>query len=101
MNTNHPPATAGGSDKHSTHPLPQLVLTSLFLVITVSVACTASRSAGSQPLANSTPSVVQTPVQTSVSGQEKPTCQLTMAGAPAIKGLRLGMTPDEVLALFP
>jgi len=28
-------------------------------------------------------------------------CQLSMAGAPNIKGLKLGMTPDEVLALFP
>jgi len=29
------------------------------------------------------------------------TCSLKMSGAPAIIGLRLGMTPDEVLALFP
>src|SRR5689334_21403978 len=28
-------------------------------------------------------------------------CQLSMAGAPNIKGLKLGMTLDEVLALFP
>jgi len=85
-----------------THPLPQVVLTLLFLVITISVACTASRSAGSQPVPNNNSSVVQSPVQTSnASGQEKPTCQLTLAGAPDIKGLRLGMTPDKVLALFP
>jgi hypothetical protein len=29
------------------------------------------------------------------------TCSLKMAGAPSIIGLRLGMTADEVLALFP
>jgi len=29
------------------------------------------------------------------------TCSLKMAGAPAIIGLRLGMTSDEVLAVFP
>jgi len=84
----------------NTHPLPRVVLTSLFLVIGLSVACTASRSAGSQSLANINSS--QSPAQTSnATGQEKPTCQLTLAGVPDIKGLRLGMTPEEVLALFP
>src|SRR5882762_6822932 len=85
--------------KH-THPLLRVVLTSLFLMIGFSVACTASRSAGSASLANinSNQSSAQT---NNASGQEKPTCQLTLAGAPDIKGLRLGMTPDEVLALFP
>ncbi len=83
-----------------THPLPQVVLTLLFLVITISVACTVSRSAGSPSLAKINSN--QSPAQTSnATGQEKPTCQLTLAGAPDIKGLRLGMTADEVLALFP
>jgi len=72
------------------------------LSITVSVACTASRSAGSQSLTNSNLAVVQSPVQTNnANAQEKPTCQLTLTGAPDIKGLRLGMTAEEVLALFP
>jgi hypothetical protein len=31
----------------------------------------------------------------------KPTCELTLAEAPLINGLKLGMTSDEVLALFP
>ena len=31
----------------------------------------------------------------------KPTCKLTLAQAPAIRGLRLGMTSDELFALFP
>ena len=31
----------------------------------------------------------------------KPTCELTLAEAPPINGLKLGMTSDEVLALFP
>ena len=72
------------------------------LLIAVSVACNACKSAGSQSLANSNPAVVQSPAQTnSASGQDKPTCQLTLAGAPDIKGLKLGMTPEQVLALFP
>src|SRR5438132_1032499 len=73
-----------------------------FFLMTVSVACTASRSAGSQSLVNSNASVVQSPAQTTdASAQDKPTCQLTLAGVPDIKGLRLGMTPEQVLALFP
>ena len=72
------------------------------LLIAVSVACSGYKSAGSQSLTNSSPTPNQSPAQTNnASSQDKPTCQLTMAGAPDIKGLRLGMTPDEVLALFP
>src|SRR6267154_3642011 len=77
-----------------------LVITSL--LITVSIACTASRSAGSPSLVNSNATVAQSSTQTTdASAQEKPTCQLTLAGAPDIKGLRLGMTPEQVLAFFP
>jgi hypothetical protein len=32
---------------------------------------------------------------------QKPTCKLTLAQAPAIRGLRLGMTVDELFAIFP
>lgn len=72
------------------------------LVIGITAACSSYKSAGSQSLVNSNPAVVQSPAQTnSESGQDKPTCQLTLAGAPDIKGIRLGMTPDQVLALFP
>ena len=84
-----------------THPLPRVVLTSLFLVMGFSIACSASRSEGSQSTTNNN-SQLQSPTQTNnTSGQDKPTCQLTLAGAPEIKGLRLGMKADEVLALFP
>src|SRR5262245_27549510 len=31
----------------------------------------------------------------------KPTCKLTLAQAPLIRGLRLGMTSDELFAIFP
>ena len=80
----------------------KLFLAIVSFLITVSVACTASRSAGSQPAPNNNSTVVQSSAQTSnLSEQEKPKCQLTLAGAPDIKGLRLGMTTEEVLALFP
>ncbi len=32
---------------------------------------------------------------------QKPKCKLTLAQAPAIRGLRLGMTSDELFAIFP
>src|SRR5262245_10475080 len=32
---------------------------------------------------------------------QKPTCKLTLAQAPVIRGLRLGMTSDELFAVFP
>ena len=71
------------------------------LLIAVSVACT-YKSAGSQPVPNNSATLSQPSAQTTdASGQDKPTCQLTLAGAPDIKGLRLGMTPEQVLALFP
>lgn len=42
------------------------------------------------------------PAQSTDAGaQEKEPCNLTLAQLPLINGLRLGMTPDEVLALFP
>jgi hypothetical protein len=86
----------------SSHPLPQAVLTTLSLLITVSIACTSYKSSGSSPLANSNATINQTSTEPiNATAQDKPTCQLTLAGAPDIKGLRLGMTTDEVLALFP
>lgn len=71
-------------------------------VVVISIACSTYRSAGSPSNSNGTLTVTQTsPQANNASAQEKVPCTLTMAGAPEIKGLRLGMTPDEVLALFP
>lgn len=75
----------------------------LFVVIVgVSLACSASRSAESTPVQSSPSSSSQTPnppVTTSV--QEKSACGLDMSQAPVLNGLKLGMTADEVLTLFP
>lgn len=86
------------------------------LVIGVSVACSEYKPAGSQSLASNNSIVGQSPDQTSnasgqasnASGQasntsvhDKPDCQLTLAQAPVINGLKLGTTVEEVLALFP
>jgi len=73
----------------------------LFTMIGVSIACSAYKSAGSQPLANDNLQAQPSASTNTVPTQEKSPCTLTLAGAPDIKGIRLGMTPDEVLALFP
>lgn len=73
------------------------------LSVALSFACSASRSATS-PAPAPSPSITTDPGDTSVTNstrQEKLPCMLTMSAAPAINGLKLGMTPEEVLALFP
>ena len=68
----------------------------------VSIACSATRSANSPALTADTPPHTQAatpPVNSPV--QEKSPCTLSIDQAPVINGLKLGMTPDEVLALFP
>src|SRR5437870_5530394 len=96
MKTNYPPATAGGTDS-----VTQVVLTSMFLVIGVSIACSGYKSAGSQSLTNNNSQAQPSAQTNNASPQEKIPCTLTLAGAPTIHDLRLGMTPNEVLALFP
>lgn len=72
------------------------------LLLAVSVACSAYKTTGSQPAPNSSSTLGPSPAQTTnADAQDKPACQLTLAGAPDIKGIRLGMTPEQVLALFP
>lgn len=71
-------------------------------LIAVTIACSSYRSEGSQSASNGSPGLSQPSAQTSNTGaQDKPTCQLTLAGAPEINGLKLGMTPEQVMALFP
>ncbi len=80
----------------------KLFLAILFLVFGVSLACSPYKPAGLESLAGNNSTPAQTPSQTSnASEQEKPSCQLTLAQAPVLSGLKLGMTPDQVLALFP
>ena len=70
--------------------------------IAISLACSTSRSAGSQvqlpdnqqpgqPMSPATPSAIR---NTAV-------CVLKMSEAPVVDGVKLGMTVDEILALFP
>jgi len=71
------------------------------LLIAVSMACTL-KSAGSQSSANGESSRQPSgspPVSTT--SQTSDRCTLKLAGAPAVHGLSLGMTADEVLSLFP
>lgn len=71
-------------------------------IIGVSIlACSDYQSARSQGAQTSTPVVNDSNRANQSAAQDKPVCTLTLAGAPDIKGLRLGMTPAQVLALFP
>lgn len=79
----------------------------LFSAVLISIivfsgfACSASQSAPSSENSNHVAADNGSPAQTLPAAQEKPICTLTLAGAPDLKGLRLGMTPEQVLALFP
>src|SRR2546430_6621774 len=72
-----------------------------FVLIGISSACVPNKSAlSSSP--NTNPPINQPSEQTANSTEQgNATCSLTMAVAPVLNGLKLGMTPDEVLALFP
>ncbi|MGZ8843278.1 MAG: hypothetical protein ACXW18_06420 [Pyrinomonadaceae bacterium] len=87
---------------NDTKRLPPVILTPTLLLIAISLACSAYKSAGSQPLTNGN-TQAQTSPQTNSSSttEETPPCTLTLIGAATITGVRLGMTADEVLALFP
>jgi len=66
------------------------------------IACSASKSASNPEAPLQLPTTTQSgmPVATS-SVTEKSVCNLKLSELPVIKGLKLGTTPDEVLALFP
>jgi len=72
-----------------------------FVLIAVSIACVPNKSALSSSPNNNTP--INQPAEQSANSTEQSSsnCSLTMAAAPVLNGLKLGMTPDEVLALFP
>lgn len=71
------------------------------LLVLISFACTAYKSAGSQPLANDNSQTALSIPANAATAQEKTPCTLTLGGSPSINRIRLRMTPDEVLALFP
>lgn len=73
----------------------------LFLVPTVCVACEIRPTSSQIPTNNHSvpgPSATQT---TEAALTDQGPCSLVMDQAPVINGLRLGMTPEQVLELFP
>jgi len=72
------------------------------LTIAVSIACSGYKSAGSPTVLNNNAPVTEVPTQNeSAATQEKVKCALTRASIAGLNGPKLGMTSDEVLALFP
>lgn len=80
-----------------TRPLLRVVLSSILAFITMLLGCTVYKSAGSR-LENAQPQASTTP---SPNEPETTPCTITLTGAPVVTGLKLGMTTEEVLALFP
>ena len=71
-------------------------------VIGISVACAGYKSASSPSAAtDATPNVQTSSPQIDVASQDKPSCNLNISHAPVLHGLKLRMTTDEVLSLFP
>lgn len=73
------------------------------LTLAVSIACSGYKSAGSPATPGSTPpdqfsSQTTTPAPDT---QEKTRCEIAFDEIPAFKGLKIGMSIDEVLAAFP
>jgi hypothetical protein len=73
------------------------------LTIAVSIACSGYRSSGSPTVPSSPPSEQPSTaaVPSASDSQETTACKLTLGELPAFKGLKLGMTTEEVLAVFP
>jgi hypothetical protein len=94
-----------------THSRPRVILTSALSIITISIACTYKSagspplrndsSADSQPLANGNTQPPPAPPTGASTTQDRVPCTLNLAGASDIKGIKLGMTGEGVLALFP
>ncbi|HMH42775.1 MAG TPA: hypothetical protein VK557_04785 [Pyrinomonadaceae bacterium] len=72
-----------------------------FALIGVSIACVPNKSALSSSPNSNAPINQPSEQPANPAEQSSSNCSLTMAAAPALNGLKLGMTPDEVLALFP
>jgi len=71
-------------------------------LIAVSIACSTSKSAGPQPQLTENRLLSQTPTPVPSSApQESSACTLKLSEAPVLYGLKLGMTPEEILARFP
>lgn len=76
--------------------------TTLIFLIAISISCSTSKSAG--PQSQITEGRLATPAPIPIareSATQGGACTLKMAEAPAIKGLKLGMTVEQILALFP
>jgi hypothetical protein len=88
-----------------TNALPH-VAQGFIILVAVSIACSASKSASSPgspaqlPVNQAISAPSSTPITTSTA-HERTACTLGLSEAPAINRLKLGMTADEILAVFP
>ncbi len=86
------------SDRAGVFHLQQVVL---LVLIAISIACSASRSASSPSQLTVSQPISSPAAPVSSSSTERIACTLKLSEAPVINRVKLGMTVDEVLALFP
>jgi len=80
----------------------KLFLAVTLVIIAISIACSSSKSAESSAAQVSNAPTNQPAISPTGSAiQDKTSCDLKLSQAPLIFGFKLGMTPDEVLVLFP
>lgn len=72
-----------------------------FVLIGISIACVPNKSALSSSPNNNTPINQPSEQPANSTEQSSSNCSLRMAAAPVLNGLKLGMTAEEVLILFP
>jgi len=90
----------------SARALLQIMKLCLVIICALGLACSAPKVEPSSASRNATPEPLQNSPSTSVAPPEQPStqpsnCSLTKSAAPIINGLKLGMTPTEVLAVLP
>ena len=72
-----------------------------FVLIGISIACVPNKSALSTSANSNAPINQPSELPANSTQQSNTNCSLTVAAAPVLNGLKLGMTPDEVLSVFP
>jgi len=73
-----------------------------FLTVALLIGCSGYKSNGSPAVPNKYAAGPQASTQIeNAPTQDKAKCTLTLASAPTLMGLKLGMTTDEVLRMFP
>src|ERR1051325_4085554 len=84
---------------HGMMPIMKLQITIALWLLLMCMSCKLEPLSAT-PNGNAKPSPSSEP-KISSSAEQSSTCSLTKAAAPVVEGLKLGITPDEILAILP